>query len=112
MDHQLELLLVGSTFKRINVSEIKSLSVIIPPRSEQNAICESLDADMVTYNTAISRLDREIALLREYCTRLVADVVTGKLDVRAATANLPDEAYVDPTADDIDPEVTDEELAA
>ena len=35
--------------------------------------------------------DREIELLREYCTRLVADVVTGKLDVREAAAQLPDE---------------------
>ena len=35
--------------------------------------------------TAITRLEREIALLREYRTRLVADVVTGKLDVRGVT---------------------------
>ena len=31
-------------------------------------------------------------LLREYRTRLIADVVTGKLDVREAAARLPDEA--------------------
>jgi type I restriction enzyme S subunit len=41
---------------------------------------------------AISRTQREIALLREYLTRLIADVVTGKLDVREAAAKLPDEA--------------------
>ena len=34
---------------------------------------------------------REISLLREYRTRLIADVVTGKLDVRAAAAKLPEE---------------------
>jgi len=33
---------------------------------------------------------REIALLQEFRTRLIADVVTGKLDVRAAAAPLPD----------------------
>jgi hypothetical protein len=43
---------------------------------------------------AISRLEREISLLREYRTRLVADVVTGKLDVRGVT--LPAES--EPTA--------------
>ena len=32
-----------------------------------------------------------LALLREYRTRLIADVVTGKLDVREAAARLPDE---------------------
>ena len=30
-------------------------------------------------------------MLREYRTRLIADVVTGKLDVREAAARLPDE---------------------
>ena len=41
---------------------------------------------------AIDRAEREISLLREYRTRLIADVVTGKLDVREAAASLPDEA--------------------
>ena len=39
----------------------------------------------------IARTAREIELLREYRTRLVADVVTGKLDVREAAARLPKE---------------------
>jgi type I restriction enzyme, S subunit len=43
-------------------------------------------------NQTISRLEREIELLREYRSRLVADVVTGRLDVREAAACLPDEA--------------------
>jgi type I restriction enzyme S subunit len=54
---------------------------------------------------AISRLEREIELLREYRTRLVADVVTGKLDVREAAARLPDEVTpdaVEEAADDLD----------
>ena len=42
-------------------------------------------------DAAISRARRQIELLREYRTRLIADVVTGKLDVRQTTANLPDE---------------------
>ena len=40
----------------------------------------------------ITSTQREISLLREYRTRLIADVVTGKLDVREAAARLPDEA--------------------
>ncbi len=76
-------------------------------------------------NTAISRLHREITLLREYRTRLVADVVTGKLDVRDAAARLPDEstldlAFVEDDTDlsldldpdlDPDPEAADDEAA-
>ena len=67
-------------------------------------------------STAISRLEREIELLREYRTRLVADVVTGKLDVREAAARLPDEAPLELAEDDTDlsdeTEVADEEAAA
>jgi type I restriction enzyme, S subunit len=34
---------------------------------------------------------REIDLLREYRTRLIADAVTGNVDVRAVVAGLPDQ---------------------
>ena len=37
----------------------------------------------------ILRAGRQIGLLQEYRTRLIADVVTGKLDVRNAAAKLP-----------------------
>jgi type I restriction enzyme S subunit len=40
---------------------------------------------------AIAAAHSEISLLREYRTRLIADVVTGSLDVRAAAAALPEE---------------------
>lgn len=43
-------------------------------------------------NDADEKAHREIELLREYRTRLIADVVTGKLDVREAAARLPQEA--------------------
>ncbi|HVS15969.1 MAG TPA: hypothetical protein VMV46_18760 [Thermoanaerobaculia bacterium] len=43
-----------------------------------------------TAQATTTRLEREIALLREYRTRLIADVVTGKLDVREAAARLSD----------------------
>ena len=57
--------------------------------SNRSNLTNSLD-QTGGYDTAISRLEREIELLREYRTRLVADVVTGKLDVREAAARLPD----------------------
>ena len=40
-------------------------------------------------NAAV-RTEREIDLMREYRTRLIADVVTGKVDVREAAAGLPE----------------------
>jgi type I restriction enzyme S subunit len=59
---------------------------------EQRKIIESIDSETVHLVTAILRIEREIELLREYRTRLIADVVTGKLDVREAARHLPDEA--------------------
>ena len=60
-------------------------------------------------------LEREIDFLREYRTRLVADVVTGKLDVREAAARLPDEAAtaIETEPGDVadNPELIDEEAA-
>jgi type I restriction enzyme S subunit len=41
--------------------------------------------------TLIDAMQREIRFLREYRAHLIADVVTGKLDVREAAARLPDE---------------------
>ena len=69
------------------------------PRREQEEIVAFILAETSSLTTAISRLSREIDLLREYRTRLVADVVTGKLDVREAAARLPDEAAADISED-------------
>ena len=55
----------------------------------------------------IALTDREIKLIEEYRTRLIADVVTGKLDVREAAAALPE---VDPLAEDDNADDLDAEL--
>jgi type I restriction enzyme S subunit len=66
-------------------------------------------------DVTMDRINREIELLREYQTRLVADVVTGKLDVRELAEQLRDESVLDITADDTDQndesEATDEVVA-
>lgn len=63
---------------------------IVPPFNEQNEIVSYCATATDDINTAISRTEREIALMQEYRTRLTADIVTGKLDVREAAAKLPD----------------------
>ena len=63
----------------------------VPPIDEQWRIKEMLDEAVAGANTAIGRANREIELLQEYRTRLIADVVTGKLDVQQAAADLPEE---------------------
>ena len=63
----------------------------MPPQAEQEDIVRRVGDELAPLSNAIDRLNGEIDLLREYRTRLVADVVTGKLDVREAAALLPDE---------------------
>ena len=58
---------------------------------EQKAIAEFLDTNTASTATAIEGARAQVAFLREFRTRLIADVVTGKLDVREAAARLPDE---------------------
>ena len=66
--------------------------VPLPSRAEQVAIAESLDHSLTKITNAISNTRREIAYLDEYRTRMIADVVTGKLDVRGAAACLKEAA--------------------
>ena len=91
MSDQLALILVGSTFNRINVADIKALLIAVPPVSEQDRIAAVLDDELSKIDVAIDICRREQALLHEYRTRLIADVVTGNLDVRGAAAELPED---------------------
>jgi type I restriction enzyme S subunit len=90
----------GTTMDTLNMSSLSNLLLLIPPLPEQDAILKHVSGKREPINTAISRLEREIELLCEYRTRLVADIVTGKLDVREAAARLPDEALPDAVEDE------------
>ncbi len=87
----LEALGQGSTFLELSRSKLRSFPVPHPPLPEQTAIVEYLDAQTAKIDAAIAAARREIELLREYRTRLIADVVTGKVDVREVAAQLPEE---------------------
>lgn len=76
----------------IDRKDLFQIILAVPPLSEQLKIVRSIESEEEDLNNAISVATREIALLREYRTHLIADVVTGKLDVREAAANLPEEA--------------------
>ncbi len=109
MDEQLARLLVGSTFKRINISQIRALTVLLTPRLEQDAITVELDQRLQRFGAAVGSARREIELLREYRTRLITDVVTGKLDVRGVDLPpLEDPADLDALSLEADPDAEDE----
>lgn len=104
----------GTTMDGLNMRILGNLLLLKPPLEEQDAILDYVSRERRPLFNAISRLEREIQLLREYRSRLVADVVTGKLDVREAAARLPYETPLDRGEDDAlsdEPEVAAEEVA-
>ena len=90
-DEQLIPLSTRSAQPHLNAEELGSATLLLPQLSEQRAIVEYLDKTTANIDTAIARARQQIELLQEYRIRLIADVVTGKLDVRVAAARLPDE---------------------
>lgn len=101
-----------NTQGNLNVERIGTMWMPLPPLSEQELITKHIERDTEPLTAAIARTEREIALMQEYRTRLTADLVTGKLDVREAAANLPElpvEAAVEPAPDEPLDEIETEE---
>ena len=84
--------------QRVPSSFIANYPCPIPSLPEQTAIVAYLDKANADISNAVFRARRQIDFIREYRTRLIADIVTGKLDVREVATALPE---VDPLeADD------------
>lgn len=91
-----------NTQGNLNIDRIGSRGIALPPLPEQEAIVCYVEHATADINKAIEGARSEIELLREYRIRLIADVVTGKLDVREAAATLPDETDEPDSLDEAD----------
>ncbi|MFZ3136964.1 MAG: restriction endonuclease subunit S [Thermodesulfovibrionales bacterium] len=99
-----------TTMPIINQDETKRLPALLPPINEQSVIAVHIEKEIKPFTDSIARTEREIALMQEYRTRLIADVVTGKLDVREAAKKLPDEAAESDIIDEDEISAVDEEI--
>ena len=79
----------GFTVMHIYGNQLKNLQLAIPPIHEQANIVEHISQGTGRIDNAVDLARRQIDLMNEYRTRLIADVVTGQLDVREAAAQLP-----------------------
>jgi type I restriction enzyme, S subunit len=68
--------------QRVPLDFVKNFRIALPPLDEQDRILERLKSATHEQDTAIERIRSEIALIHEYRDRLIADAVTGQLDVR------------------------------
>jgi restriction endonuclease S subunit len=80
--NQIESQMIGSTIKRINVEQIKNLTVIKPPVQEQKKISLYLDIAINELDSLANTIENSITLLNEYRSALISSAVTGKIDVR------------------------------
>lgn len=87
----------GHGTRRLPTVRWRDLGVCIPPSAEQQEIVGRVASNQASTAATIAEVTQQVESLREYRTQLVADVVTGKLDVRDAAARLPNEPE-DPSA--------------
>ena len=95
----LHLSSIGATMDNLNSGMVSRLRVFRPSLSEQASIVNYVNKITTVIGDGITAAQREIELLREYRIRLIADVVTGKVDVREAAAAPPEELD-DPDAEE------------
>ncbi|NLV28229.1 MAG: restriction endonuclease subunit S [Methanomicrobiales archaeon] len=103
---------VGSTVPHFNMSDIATIPILVPPLSEQLKIVQEIGLKTQSFDTIINKTNNEVLIIAEYRTRLITDVVTGKLDVRSIAATLPDVENIPleiPTEEEPEEEFTDEE---
>lgn len=81
--HAIEGAMIGSTFRRINVSSIRSLPVATPPLEDQRRIAAYLDEQTGKVDVLITEAERFIELSRERRSALITAAVTGQIDVRS-----------------------------
>lgn len=86
---------------------LKNVEVPCPPLDMQKMISEYLDARCKELDSIISIKKVEIEELKELRMRLVADTVTGKIDVRSI--EIPEYEYVDDATDNDADEMNGEE---
>ncbi len=87
---QSQLFTRGATNQDLGLGRMKNIEFPLPfSVSGQRKLVKDIRQAVSAQDSAISRNEHEIGLIREYRTRLVADVVTGQLDVRETAARLP-----------------------
>ncbi len=78
----------GTAQFNVSTNDLGNVAMALPPVEEQWKVTKHLSTIITDIGIAVSRARRQIELLQEYRTRLIADVVTGKFDVGEVAARL------------------------
>jgi len=81
--YQILSLQQGASREGLNFQQVDNLLIILPvSMKEQEQIVNYIDQETPKIDQLLDQAQRQIDLIQEYRTRLIADVVTGKVDVR------------------------------
>ena len=86
---------------------LKDAFILIPPVNEQEEIIQYLNKVCAKIDTSVKSIEEKIAQLQELKTRLISDVVTGKIDVRGI--EIPEYESVEEVLDESTDEAEGEE---
>ena len=100
-----------NTQGNLNIDRIGTMAISLPPLGEQQAILAHIEKQTAAIDAAVARVEREIELIGEYRTRLIADVVTGQVDVRHIEVPEGDCSTENAESTEADAEIIDEEPA-
>ena len=84
-----QISLYGGTKDGLSLGDVKNYPMLLPPPEEQINIVKFIEKSSASIADTIMRSRFQIELMEEYRTRLIADVITGQLDVRKAAEELP-----------------------
>lgn len=92
-------------FWRLYTDDFNTIVLPLPKYEEQVLIMEYINNKSLSINSTIARIEKEIELIIEYRTRLISDVVTGKVDVRSIVVD----DVLENLEEDLDEELQDDE---
>lgn len=94
---------------RLYFNRFGDIKLPVPPLEEQAAIVAHIESETAHINTLIQTIEKEIALTQEYRTALIAEAVTGKIDVRGYEVPEVLEEDVLEVEDEMEEEIMEEE---
>jgi type I restriction enzyme S subunit len=80
--HNLKSIQTGALLPHLNSTNVKDIRVLVPNLKEQYQIIDYITSETIKKDNTIAKIKKEIALLQEYRTASISEVVTGKIDVR------------------------------
>ena len=87
----------------LSLNKMKDIPFLVPPENEQKDIVDYIPSAFERIENSIAKIQQEIDLITEYCTTLISDVVTGKVDVRHIEIGdiIEEDTEIDETEDEI-----------